>query len=71
MTSVLSALQALVQPVRDRLKSDNGIEAIEYALIAALLSAIVVAVVALLNPSMTNIFTAIAAQLQSAATSIN
>jgi len=71
MASLYVALQTLTRPVRDRLRSEHGIEAIEYALIAALLAAIVVAVIALLNPAMTNIFTAIAAQLQSAATSIN
>lgn len=71
MASVYTALLTLIQPVRDRFRSDHGIEAIEYALIAALLAAIVVAVIALLNPAMTNIFTAIATQLQNAATSMN
>lgn len=71
MASLYVALLTVTQAVRDRLRSEHGIEAIEYALIAALLAAIVVAVIALLNPAMTNIFTAIAAQLQSAATSIN
>ena len=70
MASLYVALLTLTQPVRDRLRSERGIEAIEYALIAALLAAIVVAVIALLNPAMTNIFTAIAARLQTAANTV-
>ena len=70
MASLYVALLTLTQGVRDRLRSERGIEAIEYALIAALLAAIVVAVIALLNPSMRNIFSAIAGQLQSAATKV-
>lgn len=71
MASVHSALLALTRPVRDRLRSDRGIEAIEYALIAALLAAIIVAVIAFLQPSMNNIFSAIAAQLEAAAATVN
>lgn len=71
MASLYTALLTLTQPLRDRIRGEQGIEAIEYALIAALLSAIVVAAIALLNPSMTNIFQAIANQLQTAATAIN
>ena len=71
MAFLYTALLTLIRPLRDRIRGEQGIEAIEYALIAALLAAIVVAVIALLNPSMTNIFQAIANQLQTAATSIN
>ena len=70
MASLYVALLMSTQAVRDRLRSERGIEAIEYALIAALLAAIVVAVIALLNPSMRNIFSAIAAQLQDAADTV-
>lgn len=70
MASLYVALLTLTHGVRDRLRSERGIEAIEYALIAALLAAIVVAVIALLNPAMTNIFSAIAVQLQNAANTV-
>lgn len=71
MASVYSALFALTRPVRDRLRGDRGIEAIEYALIAALLAAIIVTVIAFLQPSMSNIFSAIADQLSAAAAQVN
>ncbi|MBW3605506.1 MAG: Flp family type IVb pilin [Actinobacteria bacterium] len=70
MFTLPSMVSALRDSLRTRLRSDAGIEAIEYALIAALLSAIVVAAVALLNPGVNNIFTQIAAQLNAAATAI-
>lgn len=62
---------AFTEPIRSRLRSEHGIEAIEYALIAALLAAIVVAALALLTPAVNNIFQAIANQLNTAATAIN
>lgn len=70
MASLYTALLTLIRPLRDRDRGEQGIEAIEYALIAALLAAIVVAVIALLNPSMENIFQAIANQLQTAADTV-
>lgn len=70
MLTVLSMISTATTSLRLRMRSDKGIEAIEYALIAALLAAIVVAAVALLNPGVNNIFTQIAAQLNAAATAI-
>lgn len=70
MFTLLSAIAAMTEPVRTRLRSDDGIEAIEYALIAALIAAVVVTALALLTPSVSGIFTAIAAQLTAAATAV-
>ena len=70
MFTLYQAISAATEPVRTRLRSERGIEAIEYALIAALLAAIVVAAVALLNPGVNNIFTAIANQLNTAANAV-
>lgn len=67
MTALFTALLAFTAPLRDRLRSEHGIEAIEYALIAALLSAIVVVVIALLDTPMNTIFNAIAQRLNTAA----
>lgn len=70
MLTLLSAVRAITQPLRVRLHADDGLEAIEYALIAALLSAIIVAVMITMQGSITGIFNAIATQLDTAATSI-
>lgn len=71
MNTVFSALFAnIIWPLRDRLRRDDGLEAVEYALIAALLSAIVVASIALLSPEIENLYSAIAGQLSAAAASI-
>jgi Flp pilus assembly pilin Flp len=75
MTALYLALLTFTAPVRARLRSDRGIEAIEYALIAALVAAIIVAAFLLLSgptggPVQT-IFQAIANQLTTAAGSIN
>lgn len=67
---MFTLLTAITEPIRRRLQSEDGIEAIEYALIAALLAAIVVAALALLTPAVDNIFQAIANQLNTAATDI-
>lgn len=70
MFTLLSAITTITEPIRSRLRSEHGIEAIEYALIAALLAAIVVAALALLTPAVDNIFTAIATRLNTAATAV-
>lgn len=71
MPRLLITLSALLAPVRIRLRSDDGLEAIEYALLAALIAALIVAAVALLDPAMDNIFNAIAARLDAAATAVS
>lgn len=72
MNTVLSALYTnIIWPLRDRLSREEGLEAVEYALIAALLSAIVVAAVALLSPEIENAYQAIANQLTGAAGEMN
>ena len=72
MTAFFSALnQRYLRPLARRLHLEQGLEAVEYALIAALLSAIVVAAVTLLSPEIENAYQAIANQLQNAAGEIN
>lgn len=75
MVSAFAALQAvlhaLTQPVRSRLASDDGIEAIEYALIAALIAVVVIAAVALLNPALGQAFSTIGSRVNDAANAIN
>lgn len=70
MLRLLCTLSILMAPVRERLRSEKGLEAIEYALLAALVSAIIVTAVALLNPGMNNIFTAIGNRLTTAGTAL-
>ena len=50
MNTVLSALYAnIILPLRDRLRSEDGLEAVEYALIAALLSVVIIAGIQILG----------------------
>jgi Flp pilus assembly pilin Flp len=71
MLRLLTSMSVLLAPVRTRLRSEKGLEAIEYALLAALIAALIVAAIALLNPAMNTIFTAIRDQLTTAAGNIN
>ncbi|HEX6256799.1 MAG TPA: Flp family type IVb pilin [Euzebyales bacterium] len=74
MTALYLALLTFTAPLRTRLRSDRGIEAIEYALIAALVAAIIVAAFALIQgPAgpVQAIFQAIANQLTTAAGNVN
>lgn len=70
MLNLFAALTVLAQPIRARLQREDGLEAIEYALIAALLSAILVGVIATLGTDITEIFTAIGARLDDAGSTI-
>ncbi len=70
MSSMLSALYGLAEQVRARLRSDTGLEAIEYALLAALVAVVVIAAVTLLNPSMGNAFNTIGQRVNDAANAI-
>jgi Flp pilus assembly pilin Flp len=64
MNTVFATLYArVIWPVRERLTSDDGLEAVEYALIAALLSVVIIGAMAIFGPGITNIFTAIAGRL--------
>jgi Flp pilus assembly pilin Flp len=50
MSTVISALYAnIIWPMRDRLSREDGLEAVEYALVAALLSVVIIAAVGLLG----------------------
>lgn len=50
MNTVISALYAnIIWPVRDRLSREDGLEAVEYALVAALLSVVIIAAIGLLG----------------------
>jgi Flp pilus assembly pilin Flp len=50
MNTVFSALYAnIIWPMRDRLSREEGLEAVEYALVAALLSVVIIAAVTLLG----------------------
>lgn len=71
ISMLVTTLSVRTAPLRARLRSDRGIEAVEYALIAALLSAVVVGAVALLNPQLDGIFQSIANLLGDAATELD
>lgn len=50
MNTVFSALYAnIIWPLRNRLSREDGLEAVEYALVAALLSVVIIAAVGLLG----------------------
>jgi pilus assembly protein Flp/PilA len=71
MSYLLSALHSAVRPLRTRMRSEHGLEAIEYALIAALIAVAVIAAVTLLNPNLSNAFNTIGARVNDAANLIN
>jgi pilus assembly protein Flp/PilA len=64
MNTVFSALYArVIWPVRDRLNSEDGLEAVEYALIAALLAVVIIGAMQVFGGGLTGIFNDIAARL--------
>ena len=66
MNTVFATLYArVIWPVRDRLSSEDGLEAVEYALIAALLAVVVIGAMQVFGGGLTNIFTDIANRLTS------
>ena len=76
MNTVFSALYAtIIWPLRDRLRREDGLEAVEYALIAALLSVVVITAVGILGGDATNgiegLFTSIRDTLNGAGAEIN
>jgi Flp pilus assembly pilin Flp len=72
MNTVFSALYArVIWPMRERLTSEKGLEAVEYALIAALLSVVIIAAMGVFGPSLQGIFNNISAVLDGAGTDIN
>lgn len=65
MNTVFATLYArVIWPVRDRLTSEDGLEAVEYALIAALLSVVIIAAMGLFSEGLTTIFTSIKTTLE-------
>lgn len=60
MISIISALtatlDALTAPLRTRLRADDGLEAVEYALLAALVAASIIAAMAFFTPALETAF---------------
>lgn len=71
MLNLVTALSALLMPLRDRLRSDDGLEAVEYALIAALIAVAVVTAVTALGNQVELVFTNITTTLTNALTAAN
>jgi pilus assembly protein Flp/PilA len=64
MNTVLATLYArVIQPVRDRLNSEDGLEAVEYALIAALLAVVIIGAMSVFGDGLGTIFNNIAQRL--------
>lgn len=58
--TLLSTLHLLTAPMRARLRSDDGLEAVEYALIAALIAVVVIGAVTTLGTNISAVFNQIA-----------
>lgn len=72
MNTVLATLYTrVIWPARDRLRGEDGLEAVEYALIAALLSVVIVGVMQIFGEGLTNVFTDIANRLTDSGGVIN
>lgn len=56
MMNLVTVLSALFMPLRERLRSDDGLEAVEYALIAALIAVAVVTAVTALGDQVEAVF---------------
>jgi Flp pilus assembly pilin Flp len=69
--NLLSAWYASTEPARDRLRSEDGLETVEWALLAALVAVVIIGAVNLLNPAMGNAFTALGNGVQAAANAFN
>lgn len=67
MITLLSALSVYLEPVRSRLRTERGLETVEYALIAALIAVVVIASVTTLGTSIRDVFTNIANTIQTGA----
>jgi len=64
MNTVLATLYArVIWPVRDRLNSEDGLEAVEYALIAALLAVVVIGAMSVFGDGLGSIFNDISQRL--------
>lgn len=70
MSSLFSALFVRTEQVRSRLRSDDGLEMIEYALIAALVAVVMIAAVNALNPSVAEAFNTIGNRVEAYANNI-
>lgn len=66
MLNLVTALSALLLPLRARLRSDDGLEAVEYALIAALIAVAVVTAVTALGNQVEAVFVNITSTLTGA-----
>lgn len=65
ISMLIATMQSYTAPLRTRLRSDRGLEAVEYALLAALLAAAIVASVTILRPAITTAYQSIANTLGS------
>lgn len=60
MNTVFSALYTrVIRPIKARLRLEDGLEAVEYALIAALLSVVIITAIGFFTPALENLFSAI------------
>jgi pilus assembly protein Flp/PilA len=72
MNTVFSALYVrVIWPMRERLTSEEGLEAVEYALIAALLSVVIITAMGFFGDGLEGIFTDLAAKLTTEGAKIN
>ena len=71
MNTVLSALYTrVIRPVKARLRLEEGLEAVEYALIAALLAVVIVGAMAIFTPALQGVFQNISNVLNDSADNI-
>lgn len=72
MNRVVSALNARVfRPLRNRLRLDEGLEAVEYALIAALLSVVIILAMTAFGDGVQDIFDSIGQRLTTEAGNVD
>ena len=72
MNTVFAALYArVIWPMRERLSSEEGLEAVEYALIAALLSVVIITAMGFFGEGLKGIFNDLATKLGTEGDKIN
>jgi pilus assembly protein Flp/PilA len=72
MNTVFSALYTrVIRPIKARLRLEDGLEAVEYALIAALLAVVIIGAMSVFGDGLNGIFSDIAARLGTEGQAIN
>ena len=66
MLTLLSMLHTILVPLRARLRSDNGLETVEYALIAALIAVVAITTITTLGTEINSTFQDILNAIQAA-----